>query len=280
MLTNKNSIHFDYTKDDANLFTDDQKRYWRSIETNYIKLKSQCLDSIDIPISATHKVWISARVRSHASTSVMRLLYLVESFCDTSKNFNAVSAAIHIKAMVEIPLHLGYLVWILSEHNDFQSIKTELGKIGFGQRDKKTKLTFMSNISQKVFYTRADYMIKKLFKDQPSSINIFETLYKEANATGHHNYEGRNLLIGLTDKNGTWHVKDRKELFVFYTNNIFQLFLNCEAILSMSDLFLKAIDHYLEQLPDYFPEEIGNGRSLFRKIINALKNFIIKKKHE
>ena len=34
-------------------------------------------------------------------------------------------------------------------------------------------------------------------------INILETVYKEANAIGHHNYEGRNLLVGVQNGDET-----------------------------------------------------------------------------
>ena len=181
----------------------------------------------------------------------MRLLYLVEGFCEASEGFNPVNTAVFVKAMVEIPLHLGYLVWILDTYKDFDSIKNELSKIAFGNRDEKTGLTISSKISQKTFYSRSDEMIRKFFKDEPSKIDIFETLYKEANATGHNNYEGRNLLCGV--QNGdTWRAKDRKEWFVFISNNIFRFFMQCDAVLGMSDIILKALDHYLKQLPDNF----------------------------
>lgn len=249
--TNISSINFVFNEEDKNLFGDDQKRHWESIQNFYEKLQKRCLPEIEIPISASHKTWITARVNLHIATSLMRLLYLTEGFCDMSVKFNAVSSAVFIKAMTEIPLHLGHLVWILSEHNDFESIRAELFKLAFGNRDERVGLTVSSKISQKDLYTHADAMIKKFFKDQSSTINIFETLYKEANATGHHNYEGRNLLCGVQN-DGTWQAKDRKEWFVFISNNIFQFFMHCDAILGMSDVFLNAIDHYLNQLPENF----------------------------
>lgn len=249
--TNTNSISFVFSEDDTKLFNDDQKRHWENIQKFYEKLQKRCLPEIEIPISASHKTWITARVNLHTTTSLMRLLYLVEGFCDVSKKFNGVASAVFIKAMTEVPLHLGYLVWILSEHNDFESIRAELSKLAFGNRDKGVGLTVSSKISQKDLYTHSDAMIKKFFKDQPSTINIFETLYKEANATGHHNYEGRNLLCGVQN-NDTWHAKDRKEWFVFISNNIFQFFMHCDAILGMSNVFLGAMDHYLSQMPENF----------------------------
>ena len=249
--TNIDSIVFDFSEEDKKLFSDDQKRHWANIQGFYEKLKARCSGEIEIPISASHKEWITARVNLHITTSLMRLLYLVEGFCGVTKNFNSVASAVFVKAMTEVPLHLGYLVWILVEHNDFESIRIELSKLAFGNRDKGVGLTVSSKISQKDLYTHSDAMIGKFFKDQPSTINIFETLYKEANATGHHNYEGRNMLCGLQN-NSTWYAKDRKELFVFYSNNIFQFFMHCDAILGMSHVFLNAIDHYLNQLPDNF----------------------------
>jgi hypothetical protein len=249
--TNTNSINLVFNEEDTKLFSDDQKRHWENTQKFYGKLRERCLPDIEIPISTSHKKWITARVNLHTTTSLMRLLYLVEGFCDVSKKFNAVASAVFVKAMTEIPLHLGYLVWILAEHNDFESIRTELSKLAFGNRDKGVGLTVSSKISQKDLYTHADAMIKKFFKDQPSTINIFETLYKEANATGHHNYEGRNLLCGVQNDD-TWHAKDRKEWFVFMSNNIFQFFMHCDAILGMSDVFLNAIDYYLNQMPENF----------------------------
>lgn len=249
--TNINLIAFDFSEEDKKLFSDDQKQHWANIENFYEKLKNRCLPEIEIPASASHKKWITARVNLHTTTSLMRLLYLAEGFCGVSKNFNAVASAVFAKGMIEIPLHLGHLAWILAEHNDFESIRTELHKLAFGNRNKETGLTTSSKISQKDLYTHSDEMIKKLFKGQSTTINIFETLYKEANATGHHNYEGRNVLCGVQN-NDIWHAKDRKEWFVFISNNIFQFFMYCDATMEMSDIFLKAIDHYLNQLPENF----------------------------
>jgi hypothetical protein len=251
MATNKDSIIFNFSEEDKKLFGTNQKKYWENIQNFYIKLKAHCLNEIKIPISGSHKEWITARINLYTTTSLMRLLYLSESFCEASKEFNSVSCAVFVKAMTEIPLHLGYLVWILAEHDDFKSIQNELGKLAFGNRDKGVGLTVSSKITQKELYTRSDEMIKKFFKDQPSTINIFETLYKEGNATGHHNYEGRNMLCGVQNR-GVWEAKDRKEWFVFLSNNIFQFFLQCDVILGMSDILLTAIDHYLKNLPENF----------------------------
>jgi len=252
MKTNPYKISFDYNYNDQIFFDEHQKRHWENIQKNYENLRSLCLDEIYIPVSASHKDWISARVSQHATTSLMRLLYLVESFRDATKNFNAVAAAVHIKAMAEIPFHLGYLVWILAKHSTFQSIKEELGKIAFGNKGKETGLTASSKISQKTFYRVGDKMMREFFKDDPKQVNILEYIYKEANATGHHNYEAR-MLVGLQN-NGTWKAKDRKESFVFYCNNIFQFFLHCDAILSTSSIFMNALEYYLKNLPESLPD--------------------------
>ncbi len=264
MNTNSKIISFDYNLDDQKLFDEHQKRHWENIQRYYKSLGALCLDEVHIPISASHKDWISARVNQHATSSLMRLLYLAESFCDASKNFNSVTAAVHIKAMAEIPFHLGYLVWILAEHSDFQSIKEELGKIAFGDREKKTGLTAHSKISQKTFYQIGDKMMRKFFKSDPKQIDLLEHIYKEANATGHHNYEAR-MLVGIQN-NGTWKAKDRKESFVFFSNNIFQFFLNCDAILMTSSIFMDALQHYLENLPQYFPEKTSNTEGISIKV--------------
>ena len=246
--TNLDSIKFSYSEEDRKLFNDEHKRHWKNIEDLYVKLRGKCSEKIEIPISATHRRWITQRVNLNVTTSLMRLLYLVESFCDASKNFNSVAAAVHIKAMTEIPLHLGYLVWILDSQKDFQSIRTKLYEITFGNKDPKIGLTASGKISQKTLYTRADEMINKFFKDDPEQINIFEMLYKWGNSIGHHNYEGRNILIGVMNDD-TWEVRGRKTWFVFMSE-LFQLFMHCDSTLAMSWVFLDAIDHYLNQIPE------------------------------
>ena len=251
MNTILTAISFNYSGTDKALFKNDQERNWKNIEDFYIKLRSRCKDELRLSDGGTHKEWITQRVEIHMITSLMRLLYLTESFRDSSIKFNVAAVAIHIKAMVEIPLHLGYLVWILSSNSKFEEIRAELAKIAWGTRDEDTGLTSKASISQKTFYTRADEMVEKHFKDQSSTIKIFRTVYKEANATGHHNYEGRNLLMGV-QKDDTWKSKERKEWFVFLSSNIFPFFLHCATILSMSSFFVGAIDHYLDQLPEYF----------------------------
>lgn len=250
-MTTKDSISFYFNKADRRLFNTAQKEHWSNIEQSYLKLRKKYLLEIPIIIEGTHKEWVMARVNLHTTTSIMRLLYLVESFCEEAKKFNSVAAAVFVKAMVEIPLHLGYLTWILDEHNDFESIRSELSKIAFGNRDRVTGLTSSSRISQREFYTRSDAMVYKFFKEQASTINIFEKLYKDANVTGHNNFEGREMLCGLQN-DGIWKAKDRKELFVFYSNNIFQFFMDCDIILSISSIFLDVIEHYLRQLPTNF----------------------------
>lgn len=251
MNTNIESIAFDYSESDKAKFQNGQDIYWKNIEESYQKILLKCNDSLKISNSGTHKEWVSQRVKLHMTTSLMRLLYLTESFRDSAVKFNIVSAAVHNKAMCEIPLHLGYLVWVLSSRTKFDDMRLELSNIAFGLRDPDTGLTGHAKISQKTFYKRADEMLEKHFKDNPSTIKIFETIYKEANATGHHNFEGRSMLTGL--QNGdTWVSKDRKEWFIFLSSNIFQVFLHCSTVLLMSLVFVNAIDHYLNQLQENF----------------------------
>lgn len=83
--------------------------------------------------------------------------------------------------------------------------------------------------------------------------NFFKWLYQESNVIGHHNYEGREMLCGIMNKQGVWRAKDRKDLFMFYNNNIFQFFFYCDAILGMTKILLDAMDHYVTQLPEYYP---------------------------
>ncbi len=269
--TNTDQILFDFKDEDSKLFDPEQQKYWRHIETSYIELKSRCLLTAELPQTGTHKDWIKSRVNLHVSQSLMRLLYLLEEFCCSCKNFNGVSAAALVKAMVEVPLHFGYMTWILTEHNEFEKVRFELNKVAFGNRDSLSGLTTSSKITQKVFYTRADEMMKKLFKDEPAAMNVFERLYKDANATGHHNYEAR-MLTGI--QNGElWKAGDRKELFVFFSSKIFQFFLYCDTIVTMTSFFIKAIDHYLEYLPTFYPQEnkIEKGKKKFLEIQTKLK---------
>lgn len=253
MVTNLDSIKFEYSPEDEVLFDEHQKIYWRHMEDTYLELKSRCLEEVEIIQSGTHKEWIKARIDLYVTTSLMRLLYLSESFCDSTKRFNAVATAVHIKAMVEIPFHLSYLVWILSEKHTFEEIRAELDKVTWGNKNPETGLTSGGKISQKEFYEKADITIKKLFKEDATTLNMFELIYKGANATGHHNYEGRNVLVGV--QNGTtWKMRDRKEWFVFITTKIFQFFLHAEAVMSTSANFVKAIDFYIDQLPENFPD--------------------------
>lgn len=256
MITNLDSIKFGYSEEDKALFDDLQRGYFGNIPKNYLKLKEYCLPEIEVIQSGTHKEWIRARMNLYVTTSIMRLLYLTESFTEASENFNTVTAAVHIKAMVEIPLHLAYLTWIVSEKHTFEEIREELKKLTWGIKNPDTGLTQKANITQKELYQNADLVTKKLFKETPEMINIFETIYKEANATGHHNYEGRNVLVGVQNDN-TWKMRDRKEWFVFISKNIFQFFLQADTILFMSDMLIQAINHYIEQLPDYFPEPVN-----------------------
>lgn len=252
---NLSSIKFGYSKEDLILFDDIQRGYFDNISKNYLKLKEYCLPEVEVIQSGTHKEWIRSRMNLYITTSVVRLLYLTESFAEASVNFNAVTVAVHIKAMVEIPLHLAYLVWIVSEKQTFEEIREELKRLSFGIKNPDTGLTQKANITQKDLYQNADLVIKKLFNETSEIMNIFETIYKEANATGHHNYEGRNVLVGV--QNGDiWKPKDRKEWFVFLSKNIFQFFLQADTILFMSDTLIDAINHYIDQLPDYYPEPV------------------------
>lgn len=252
MNTTLDSVSFDYSDADKALFKNEQNTHWRDIEEYYVKLRARCVDELKISETGTHKAWITQRVEMHMVTSIMRLLYLTESFRDASLKFNGVAAAVHIKAMVEVPFHLGYLLWILYKHTKFEEMRAELAKLAWGIQDEDTGLTGKAKITQKEFYTRADEMVEKHFeKVADPTMKLFRTMYKEANATGHHNYEGRNVLVGV--QNGdTWKSKDRKEWFVFLTSNIFQFFLHASTIVGMSFFFVKAIDHYLAELPDYF----------------------------
>lgn len=248
------TIAFNFDENDTKRFDEDQRISWGNIEKHYQDLKQKCLDDVKIPATGTHKEWIKSRVKLHETTSLVRLLYLVESFCDNTLKFNSVAAAANVKAMVEIPLHLGYLVWTLYNRKAFSAIREDLAKVTFGNRDASTGLTSSSRISQKDLYSRADQMMKIIFKGEASRINIFEALYKESNAIGHHNYEGRNVLTG-NQSGDVWKIQDRKDQFIFLSNNIFQFFFYCDAILSMSSMLTNAIDHYLNHLPDYFKDK-------------------------
>lgn len=251
MNTTSESISFDYSDSDRALFKNGQEKHLKEIEKFYLEIRSKCTHTLTISKSGTHKEWVTQRVEMHMITSLMRLLYLTESFRDSALKFNAVAVAVHVKAMVEIPLHLGYLVWILSSHSKFEDIRSEIIKLAWGIRDKDTGLTAKSNISQETFHTRADEMLEKHFKEEPSTIKIFRTLYKDANATGHHNFEARNVLIGV-QKDEIWEIKDRKNWFIFLSSNIFQFFLEASTILAMSSIFVNVIDYYLAHLPDNF----------------------------
>lgn len=249
MKTTLEKIEFNYAKEDKLLFKNDQDKHWENIETYYKKLRSLINPKLTLSEGGNHKNWIGERVRMHYSQSIIRLLYLTESFRNSALEFNSVASAVHIKAMVEIPLHLGYLLWIVSENDNFNKIREELDKLAFGNRENGVGLTTTPRISHKILYTKSDEMIKKIFKDENQTINIFETLYKESNATGHHNYEARNLLIGVqNDKE--WVIKDRKEWFIFLSSNIFQFFLFCNTSLGMSFVLIDAIEHYLDQMPE------------------------------
>jgi hypothetical protein len=226
-----------------------------------------------LPQSGIHKDWLKARVDLHVTTSLMRLLYLVESFVDSANKFNAVACAIHIKAMAEIPMHLGYINWVLYSHNSFGEIKEHLHKIAFGNRSKESGLTKSAKVSQKDLYKHSDEMLKKFFKHDQKSINMMERLYKEANATGHNNYEGR-MLTGV-QHGDTWTPRDRKEWFVFYSSNIFQFFLHCDLALGVSSTFLKAIDHYFDEIPDYLKGDVIKTKTgLLSRVMSWVRSIL------
>lgn len=249
MNTTSEYIPFNYSDADKALFQNGQDKHWETIEAYYVKLRALCRDELKIQTEGTHKAWVTQRVEMHMVTSIIRLLYLTESFKDACLSFNAPAAAIHVKAMAEVPLHLGYLLSILTRHTKFSEIQDELKKLAWGIKDENSGLTTKASITQKALYERADEMAEEIFKSDPSEIKIFKTIYKEANATGHHNYEGRNVLIGVQNDD-TWRIKDRKEWFVFISSNIFQFFLSSSAILSFSFIFCDAIEHYLAKLPE------------------------------
>ena len=90
MQLNKPIIKFSFSKEDKKLFKPEQKKHLKNIEKYYLKLYGRCIKKIPTPIEATHKEWITARINLHSNTSVMRLLYLTETFCYSSKKFNSV----------------------------------------------------------------------------------------------------------------------------------------------------------------------------------------------
>jgi hypothetical protein len=238
-----------YSKKVRKLFPEDQQEYFSSIEINYQLLQEQCVEKIELPQSGTHKNWVKSRVKMHTNSAIMRLLYLTESFCQSAISFNGAACANTVKGMVEVPLHLGYILWILSPEHDFEKIRTELAKIAFGDRDAKTGLTSVVKVKHKTMYEKADEQMSRLFEDK-RVVDIFERLYKESNAVGHHNHEAT-MFCGL-QSGGVWNAKDRREIFLFLVNNIFQLFLFVSTVLFMSVTFLKAIQHHQEQRSNYF----------------------------
>lgn len=247
--TNANSISFSFSKKDRKLFGRSQQQHWQLVEKLYTKLKKRGKNKIYLPQTGTHKDWVVSRIDYYTTPSIMRLLYLTEAFCASAVNFNAVACASLVKSMTEIPLCFGHIVWILDKQLDFETIRKEMKKLEFGNRDPETNLTIKGKITNKELHNHSDEIIRKLFKNNPSTINIFEALYKDANMIGHHNFEAR-MLCGFQDKD-FWEVKDRKEQFVFFSNTIFQFFLYSYTIMSMSDVFMNAIDHHLKCLPDF-----------------------------
>ena len=251
MISNKNSIKFTFNKTDKKLFSTEQKDDFKEIEKYYSKLHARLEEKICISDNGTHKQWITERVKLHINTSIIRLLYLTEAFCNSAKHFNSVATGSLIKSMLEIPLHIGFLAWVLSEEKKFKDIRKQLIKIAFGLRDKKTSMTIQSKVTRRELCEKTDAVMKKSFKKQS---DFFKWLYKESNVIGHHSFEGREMLCGIMDKYGCWQAKDRKESFQFYSNNIFQFFFYCNSILGLTDILLNATEHYLKQLPDYFED--------------------------
>lgn len=252
-MTTQETINFNYSPEDVKLFKNNQEVNWRAIENSYIQIRLRCMGEIIMPSTASHKVWIEARVNRLLVTSIMRLLYLGESFQDTSLKFNAPSTAVHVKAMVEPVLHVANLVWILRHKDNFDEIRAELARMAYCNRA-TNELTTSAKISQKELYTRADELIhlytEGVEKEYP---NLFQILYQDSNATGHHNFEGRDMLIGLPDKQNVWRPKDRKEWFIFLSSNIFPFFMYTRMIFSMTSIFIGEIDYHLENMPDTLP---------------------------
>lgn len=248
-MLGRESIKFRFSKKDLKLFKVVQKGYFRDIEKRYSELRGHCVAEIFLPQTGTHKEWISSRANFHVNDSILRLLYLTEAFCQVTKQFNGPAAAVLVKGMVEIPLHMGYLLWVISDHDQFEQVKEKLHQLSFGKRDPKTGMTSISNVKAKEMHQKADTMMRRMFKDKPGSIDIIERLYKESNATGHFNYDAR-LLTGI--QNGAeWKAKDRKELFCFVAHDIFQFFMYCDTALFVTGIFYKAIQHRLGQMSDY-----------------------------
>lgn len=252
MATTLEAISFNYSEEDAKLFQNEQDRHWRNIEEKYLLLRNRCMEEIPTPVQTTQNIWVRTRTNRLLTTSIMRLLYLTESFRDSAIQFNAPATAVQVKAMVEPGLHIANLAWVLENHrNNFDSIRVEFDRMAFGRRD-RGELTTRARISHRDLYRRADTLLSRLENTSGENhlINVFETIYQEANATGHHNFEGRDTLIGVTDTNNTWHPRDRKEWFTFMSSNIFQFFLHTSTIFTMSHIFIGMIDHYLEHLPE------------------------------
>lgn len=249
MFLNQEKISFEYSDADRKLFGPKQINDMESIKKCYSDLFRKIKVKNILPVEATHKEWITSRVHLHANTSIMRLLYLTEAFCQSANSFNSVSIAANIKSMMEIPLHMGYLVWIISKLNNFDAIRKELQKLAFGNRNPVTGLTDKPKVSGRDLSEKTDLIMEEHF-DQVGS--LFNLLYKDSNAIGHHNFEGRDMLCGLQDDQGTWHAKDRKKHFQFYANNIFQFFLYGDVILSATGTLFNMMEHYLKHLPENF----------------------------
>lgn len=247
---NVNPLVFNYSDEDIKLFDSKQHAHWKSIEDFYLKLNNECLSEIRLPQVCPSQEWVVSRVHLHVSQSLLRLLNLTEAFCNASKEFNIMSAAALIKAMTEIPLHIGYILWILRTHKDYSVARKKIMELAIGERDSITGFTSKSRVGQKTLYIRADEVIRDLFGNKSSDVGIFETLYKESNVVGHNNFEAR-MLTGIYDlKENIWRAGGKKDLFILFTNGMFPLFFYCDAILSMSYVLFQAIDRQLKTTPD------------------------------
>lgn len=127
--------------------------------------------------------------------------------------------------------------------------------MAFGDRREDSGLTASPRINHTDLTQRADALMRRFGGDdrEDDAINVFETIYRESNAVGHHNFEGRDILAGTTDENDIWRPEPRKEWFIFISSNIFPFFLHTSALFGMSNIFVRTIDHYLENMPESLP---------------------------
>lgn len=237
-----------YSKTQRKLFDKDQRRLIKNIEETYVELRALCVDHVDLPQTGTHKEWIKSRVLLQTNFAIVRLLHLTESFAKSARDFNGAACSTLAKGMAEIVLNMGYICWIVSSDHDFKKIQKELDKLMWGNRDQETGLTSSGKVSHRDMYERADEEMAKL-SGKKEVVDTFEKLYKGSNAVGHHNYEAT-MFCGLQNED-VWNAKDRKESFFFLVEKIFQLFLYASTTLVMTKIFLTAINHYVESMPDF-----------------------------